>query len=441
MAYQTESDFPTFANGDVAINLGAGQRYVLHAETLRRGSKFFAERLTEDQTPVPAKKGKDVQRIRWRFELVERPAADDTGPGVLEMLELNDKGHTVPHSRRCPPDVENGKMPNPIYDHYRRVLGALYAFTFDVAADDITEVLRDVLGLIEVGEYIGCVPMIARTIDLALVSQGVTLYRSISGNPVAWLSLSMRVQSEIVFREGVIHIVGKWNALSDQEKASLPAAAHEVCERKHTILDQAKAQIEHDIVKHYPPELERCADDGTRAYNRQNYGNDILNWLAVTLFKHWYAAALVGDKNRHAKDGGFWLYKVIAEGGDAYLTNVDQGAFHKRFPMSVKGGQVFAHHLSCMKEGVKQYVEPLLVNHSQLDVKAEGVKYLTCTEVNKHDLPWYVRDTTPFGGQPSNNGGFDEGIQGMQYYEEEYDNEDLYDDEPEPMPKRIKHTH
>lgn len=66
--------------------LGNGHHYQLHSDQLRRGATFFAERLTEDNTPVPVKRGKDGQRIRWKFELVKRPAADDTGAGVLEML-------------------------------------------------------------------------------------------------------------------------------------------------------------------------------------------------------------------------------------------------------------------------------------------------------------------------------------------------------------------
>lgn len=347
---------------------------------------------------------------------------------------LNEKGQVIPGGPHCAPDSENGKVPNPIYHHYRRVLKSLYAIQFKIDSTDITTVLRDVLGLVEVAEYLGSVHKISQTIDLALVTQGATLFRSVAGNPLAWIQLAVRVQSQVVFKEAVIHMVGKWNMMSDGEKATLDPAVKEVCKRKHEELDNVKMGIEHNIMKHYPPELQRTADDGSNAYNRQNYGNDILAWIATTLYKHWFASAVTQDRHRHAKDGGYWLYNLIAEGGNAYLTAADQGAFHRRFPMSVKGGQVFSNHLMNIKEQVKHLVTPLLVNKSLLDTKEHNCKYLTCVDVGEDDMPWRIDREGEFGADHPNGDEYDDGLL---HGAEDYQHED-YDDEMEPLPKRMR---
>jgi hypothetical protein len=69
--------------------------------------------------------------------------------------------------------------------------------------------LHEVVGLIEVSEYLGCVHAVSRTIDAALLVQGQILFRSIASNPAAWVDLAVRVQSANIFQEAIIHLTGQ----------------------------------------------------------------------------------------------------------------------------------------------------------------------------------------------------------------------------------------
>ncbi|KAF2418222.1 hypothetical protein EJ08DRAFT_703197 [Tothia fuscella] len=66
---------------------------------------------------------------------------------------------------------------------------------FDIKDADITALLREVVSLIEVSEYLGCVHAVSRTIDAALLGQGQILFRSIASNPTAWVDLAVRAQA------------------------------------------------------------------------------------------------------------------------------------------------------------------------------------------------------------------------------------------------------
>jgi hypothetical protein len=289
--------------------------------------------------------------------------------------------------------------------------------------------LHDVLVLVEVAEYLQVVPQIARTIETALLSQGITLHRSIAGSPTAWASLAFRVRSELVFKEAIVHIVGRWNEAGEDAKANLAAPIRDLCEHKHEELTQLKNKIESAIIRYYPPQMKRDPQETSSTFNRQSYANDIMGWMAITLFKHWFSSALVNDRGRHGTDGGFWLYTAIGQGGHAYLNETEILAFHAKFPMSSKGSAVFRDHLLDIKDDVRKIVAPLLENHSQLEPAEQGIKYLTCTLVKKEELPWFVemqhkreQSSAPTDSQPRSFGFEDDEV------EIDYENDNLGED-------------
>jgi hypothetical protein len=57
---------------------------------------------------------------------------------------------------------------NPIYGYHCKIFGSLYSQTFDIADIDIIALLREVVGLIEVSEYLGYVHTVSRTIEASL---------------------------------------------------------------------------------------------------------------------------------------------------------------------------------------------------------------------------------------------------------------------------------
>ena len=147
------------------------------------------------------------------------------------------------------------------------------------------------------------------------------------------------------------------------------------------------------------------------------YTKDILGWMAVTLFRHWFGQFIVRITSGHPQlDGGYGIYKALADGGEAFLGHAGVEGFTQWFPLSAKSRRDFEGVLTRIKEELKTYVEDLMKNRLTLDAekagqvmqkvkggvaslfgKATGVKlhkgrlvlqYLVCADVHVPELPW-----------------------------------------------------
>lgn len=79
--------FPMCANGDVLIVLSPGRKLRLHTEMLKRQSTFFRDKVVQDNAAtLSGGATRSGETIRWRFDLVERPAPGGDGQGRLRMV-------------------------------------------------------------------------------------------------------------------------------------------------------------------------------------------------------------------------------------------------------------------------------------------------------------------------------------------------------------------
>jgi hypothetical protein len=79
--------FPMCANGDVLIVLSPDRKLQLHAEMLKRQSKFFRDKVVQENAATLRGRAKrSGETTRWRFDLVDRPQPGDGGPGKLQMV-------------------------------------------------------------------------------------------------------------------------------------------------------------------------------------------------------------------------------------------------------------------------------------------------------------------------------------------------------------------
>ena len=242
------------------------------------------------------------------------------------------------------------------------------------------------MGLVDVAESIEAVDNVRELVDLALLRQGNVLWNSIASNPVAWAELGRRVHSPTIFREGVTHLVGRWNNITESAKDDLHPDIREICERKFKELDLAKAAVEMRILGHYPPFLCRNAVDRP---GRPTYSNDIYMWMTICFFRQWFAQAISDGRNRLSSDGGYEFYHQIGAAGQAYLGHESFRSFHQYFPMSSKACNVLEGNMGVMKEEVKVFVAELLVNRVNVDPSTyPPLKWLTCAVVNKEEFPW-----------------------------------------------------
>lgn len=262
-----------------------------------------------------------------------------------------------------------------------------------VEFDDSTlaTVLKNCMALVDVADSVGAIESVRVAVDLNLLRQGNILYSSIASNPVAWANLGYRIRSQTIFKESLIHAVGKWNMLNEVEKQTLNPDIRLICERKFLQLDKAKQALEMRILGHYPAHLTRHAGDRP---GRATYASDIYMWMAICFFRQYFAQAISDGRNRLADDGGFEFYRQLGHGGQAYLNHETFQNFHMYFPMSSKACNVLEANMGILKEEIKPFVKDLLLHRAMIDPAQfhEGVHWLTCSVIDKDDYPWHVEE-------------------------------------------------
>lgn len=295
------------------------------------------------------------------------------------------------------PGFNESQMPPMTYKHWNNLFGAFYNRTPDIDDADMQSVITSCIGLIEVAETIDAVKVIRESVDIALLRQGQVLFRSIAANPISWANLAIRINSPTIFRESVVHLVGKWNQMTETDRNILSPSIRELCERKHSELQLKKQAIEVRILGYYPESLHRRATDNT---HRASYANDVYMWMALAFYRQWFSQAMSEGRNRVAPDGGAAFYRAIGAAGSAYMDIRSQASFHLYFPMSRKGMRIIQNHVNSLKHDIKDFVAELLVHNSQIEVKeGEELPYLTCCVVKKEDMPWGV----PVDQQPQSS--------------------------------------
>ena len=289
---------------------------------------------------------------------------------------------------------ENGRIPqaDKTFQNYESVLYAFYNKELTVDETDMSAALSDCYQLIQIADYLGCIGLISKPIEVALFKHGQDLFRAIQSVPHAWIEMAYRIRSELIFKECIIHLVGDWKNLKSTPKVvdrlrDVPSV-HGLVDKYHRMLHEKAKTLELSILSHYPQALRLPSED--LPIKRESYAKDILVWMALTFFRHWVSQRLITGKGRDAPDCGYDLFFAIGTGGDAYMDKSVINQFHTRFPMTKKAMNVLENHLFEIKECTKKVVDEskVLRSQCQLDVHRFPVKYLTCTEFVRNDFPW-----------------------------------------------------
>lgn len=228
--------------------------------------------------------------------------------------------------------------------------------------------------------------------------------------------MAMRLHSEVIMREAVIHMVGQWGTV--KERDDIDDRVRALCEIKWKKLRDDKIDAERLILGHYPSHLTRPSQPNVglggqtilfQGHTRMDvYASQITAWMAMNLYRHWVGQHICADSTRYAEDEGYVFYTAVAAGGDAYLDAVAIEGFAHFFPMSKKARNSLDEQLGLMKEGVKGYVKELVRNRSMLDTKSFQIAHLTCVKVEKEDMPWSKGKGAVVVSTPSKNGAMEE---------------------------------
>ncbi|KAF2213959.1 hypothetical protein CERZMDRAFT_12857, partial [Cercospora zeae-maydis SCOH1-5] len=393
--------FPQFADGDVRISLSGSRQYQLHSGVLKNSSSVMRELLSEE---FAAQLNNAAHRrgvlIRHKLVLAENPYIEEEDQNLTHVL------HAVPLDANGRPEpgaptglgleLENGRKPRAIVSAHDQVLGAFYNQPIhlgDSQEDGLAELLANAFQATIVAENLNCIRIVSKPIEATLLGAGQNLYKAIADNPTAWLGFASRVKSRAIFKEALIHAAGQYNSdhvQSAMADDSLPYEVVELLRKKGEWVKKTVSDSSRYLASYYPSMLLREYKAGDKDnVSRASYGNDIMMWIAVTIFRHWICDLMASDRTHHAKDGGWAFCNAICKGGDTYLDRkMLQMSFHARFPMTGKGMACVEHRLSEIKEDVKQWILPLKKSNSALDLNQYPIAHFVHAHVYSEDYPW-----------------------------------------------------
>ncbi|KAL9089045.1 MAG: hypothetical protein Q9159_002763 [Coniocarpon cinnabarinum] len=232
----TSDGFPNFIDGDVQLVIAPGQSYQLHARTLKMYSSRFDSILNpEDATKLEASVRRKGVTTVFRVEFVSPSECRKKGwpatlwhqeAGGLKLRRLDQRGRPTGHSAtNLDRALDAGLATNKLFGHWDNVLRAMHQtpMNFDTPGTDYSDepidlasLVNDITGICAVADYLSCMRVVTHQIDNALIKQGQILWVAIAAAPWRWADLGMRVHSELIFREAMCHLVGRWPRLTYQ---------------------------------------------------------------------------------------------------------------------------------------------------------------------------------------------------------------------------------
>lgn len=285
-----------------------------------------------------------------------------------------------------------------IYDNFFRCVYNLPPNLSNAHANEGAYFILDSLSLLQAAEYIHGVNSVRLVVEAHLLRLSQYLWGHIENNPEAWTDVAVRLQSPIIFREGMIHIVGRLYLRDGIRKEFLLEQSHgktimELAHKKADELKDKKLSVERRLMEFYPRKMVH-SETATDVPGRSIYATDIYLWQALTIVRQYLSSAYMANKHHRCWDGGVQLYRCIGEGSKAYLRKDTLDRFHQSFGMSTKGKQCLQVGVDFIKDQLRPIVEDLLVDRLQLTSTYEEAKempYLTCAEILDEELPWVVQ--------------------------------------------------
>jgi hypothetical protein len=282
---------------------------------------------------------------------------------------------------------DNGRVPTRVFDYYENVFYAIYNKPIRVCDTDMGTALQDCIEILGIAKYLGCVNVISKQVEVALMKHGQLLFRSIQKMPVSWVDMALNIKSETIFTECMIHLAGNWKNHRAEAAMKLKDApmVRYLAEKYHRVLLAKGKALELSVMSTYPGDM--ASPIGEVPIRREEYAKDILVWMALCFCRHWLGQRIIQEKGYQSKDSGYETYKQLGTAGEAYMDKPIMNQFHAKFPLTKKAMNVLENHLLEIKQCIKNIVEKDVLNYP--------VNYLTCTQFNREDLPWLKEEVLP----------------------------------------------
>jgi hypothetical protein len=288
---------------------------------------------------------------------------------------------------------------NKTYDNFFR---CIYNFEPNFAKENTnngSDFVIDAISLLQAAESLGAAAAVRCTVEAQLLRLNKKLWIQIADDAEGWSDIAVRLQSPILFREAMVHIVGKFHMKNEDgsdavQKTFLGMQEHgevilELAELKVRELYEKKLFVERRLLEYYPEAMVHV-ETPENIPGRDVYSSDIYLWQGLIIVRQYIGSAYMQKVHHRAHDGGTKFYRDIGAAGNAYLIPKVLALFHQSFGMSTKGKQRLAESIEVIKAALSKVVKDLLVDRTQLIWGADRsmAKYLLCTEILEEELPW-----------------------------------------------------
>lgn len=342
----------------------------------------------------------------------------------IELLSngIHPKNVSTPHPKEVQKATTDWSIAYSIF--FRILLGTSTLSVARVGLPKSADAALPLLeGVMAVANFYDCEPasLAFKTLSYDWITNG-TLYPAIAAAPVRWLALAVKLQSELVYKEAFVHVVG----LHSQKKVELDGLPE-------SVMNLVKHRVDQERMKRYEVDeelllttirMQTTPAGATKSttmmtmkaapvsQHRQSTVYETVNlwrdYIADHLSLLKILAAAPSDAgstarptpmcshqtntNSHAMTStpecltiaGF--YRLLYQAGDAYLPADEVEA---KWNAEDYGDdfKTIRTYLAVLKKRAKEIVGPLVKSNLFLDERERvGLEYLTCVEVGR--LPW-----------------------------------------------------
>ena len=344
----------------------------------------------------------------------------------LGFMPLSHTKHTLPPATQEEEDLLRD------YDNLFRIM---YNYPPILDGINIADAYVQCKSLLSLADQYDALAVIGPRVDHHMLQFQGHLWKQIAKYPISYLRLGYLARSKVIFQEALIHVVGQWPAGERSLRAALPEPVLDLIEDKVDELEEAVSRVEARLFR---------LNLTTRSGERVSPATSFLDWLALSLFRQWLADNTApapagtpappsqdrrglppsssrdsaGHRHRAGGNSGGGNTRAIQAppptpplaslgrtfrtvgSGSGYLGHDDCKRFLKLTPdlYSRDNLRRFEKRIDELKTMAREVVRPLTGSRLELldpaavgtssRGLADGLGYLTCTNIGDRDLPW-----------------------------------------------------
>ncbi|OBT89388.1 hypothetical protein VE02_01432 [Pseudogymnoascus sp. 03VT05] len=294
-------------------------------------SNFETPEKDYTETPIRLLKLDGVNPAAKTGDMVDKTssAVVNTEPTSAKETQGDDECQFISARSRRPSPPAVTIMPKSQYrlTHHRKIetLLSLFRVAYHkvpiISHTDMELALFQTENLIAAAKFYRALEAVVAPIGCALAQSGRSLYQSIALEPVRWLNVAMELEHEMIFQEGVIHLVAKFSDADNFNPelfSGVPDNVIDLVYRKVVDRDRKLCEVHGLLISSSIYESEM------RVKLEEKYSFETS--IVVHAWREWYLHrhskariqnARPNKPNVQSKLG--ILYRKILTGGDGYL--------------------------------------------------------------------------------------------------------------------------